>query len=152
MGTIITKNEEETQQVATNLAKGLKGGEVILMYGDLGAGKTVFAKALAKALGVREVVKSPTFNIMKCYLIPKPHTLNPIPYFCHIDAYRLKNFDELLDIGADEYIGQPGVVTVIEWAERVDIKTLKHKNIKTKVIRVEIEHGKKDNERIIDIK
>jgi tRNA threonylcarbamoyladenosine biosynthesis protein TsaE len=127
------------------------------MYGDLGAGKTVFVKGLAKALGVREVVKSPTFNLMKIYKIHLPPPPTPpraggeVRTLCHIDAYRLKNFDDLLDIGAEEYLGKENVVSVIEWAERINIKTLKHKNIKTKVIRVKIQHGKKDTERTIEI-
>ena len=134
----ISNNEKETQGVAMEFSKTLRGGEVILMYGDLGAGKTVFAKALAKALGVKEIVKSPTFNLMKRY---KGEKLS----LCHIDAYRLKNFDELLDIGADEYIGKLGVVTVIEWAERVaDLKS-------KKIIKIKIEHGKENNERMIEI-
>jgi tRNA threonylcarbamoyladenosine biosynthesis protein TsaE len=114
----ITKNEEETKQVATDFAKRLRGGEVILLYGDLGAGKTVFVKGLAEALGVREVVKSPTFNIMKCYSCKLSAVSCKL--FCHIDAYRLKNFQDLRDIGADEYLGQPNVITAIEWAERID--------------------------------
>ncbi|MBU1180367.1 tRNA (adenosine(37)-N6)-threonylcarbamoyltransferase complex ATPase subunit type 1 TsaE, partial [Patescibacteria group bacterium] len=66
-----TKNEKETQKIALDFAKELRGGEMILLYGDLGAGKTVFVKGLAKALGIVETVKSPTFNILKCYDIPK---------------------------------------------------------------------------------
>lgn len=151
----ISKNEAETQKVAMNFAKQLRGGEVILMYGDLGAGKTVFVKGLAKALGVREVVKSPTFNLMKIYKTPTSYKLLATGYLCHIDAYRLKNFDDLIDIGADEYLGKENVVSVVEWAERVDKKTKKHKNIETrentKIIKIKIEHGKKDNERVIKI-
>jgi tRNA threonylcarbamoyladenosine biosynthesis protein TsaE len=160
---IISKSEKETQKIAIDFAKKLRGGEVILMYGDLGAGKTVFAKALAKALGVREVVKSPTFNLMKCYKIPTSYQLPATSYLCHIDAYRLKNFDNLMDIGADEYIGRPGVIAIIEWAERImearkqkNIETKKHRNKKEKifgkVIIIKIQHGKEDDERAIEIK
>ncbi len=151
-----SKNEKNTMAIAMNFAKQLKGGEVILMYGDLGAGKTVFAKGLAKALGVKEIVKSPTFNIMKIYKLSPSSILPPGKgeegggLFCHIDAYRLKNFDDLLDIGADEYLGKENVISAVEWAERI-IKIEKYKNIKTKIITVKMKHGEKDDERIITI-
>ncbi len=138
-----SKNEKNTMAIAMNFAKQLRGGEVILMYGDLGAGKTVFVKGLAKALGIKEIVKSPTFNIMKIYKTSKL-------LLCHIDAYRLKNFDDLLDIGADEYLGKENIVSVIEWAERIT-EAKNQKIIKSKIIEIKIEHGKKDEERIIEI-
>ena len=66
-----TKNEKQTLQIAKDFAKRLHGGEMILLYGDLGAGKTVFVKGMAKTLGIMETVKSPTFNILKLYPIKK---------------------------------------------------------------------------------
>ncbi|MFA5133513.1 MAG: tRNA (adenosine(37)-N6)-threonylcarbamoyltransferase complex ATPase subunit type 1 TsaE [Patescibacteria group bacterium] len=135
-----TKSEKETQEVAINFAGRLSGGEVILLYGDLGSGKTVFVKALAKALGIMEVVKSPTFNLMKIYKIP------PAMHLCHIDAYRLKDFSELLDIGAGDFLGKENTISVIEWAEKaVGLKA-------KKIIKINIGHGKNDNERIVKIK
>ncbi len=152
-----SNNEKETRKVATDLAKRLKGGEVVLLYGDLGAGKTVFVKSLAKALGVADVVKSPTFNLMKIYKVPTTYNLQPTTsYLCHIDAYRLKDFNDLLDIGADEYLGKENVISVIEWAERIERKSKKAKKQESKkmalggkVIKIKIEHGKKENERVI---
>ncbi len=172
---ILSKNEKETKKTAADLAKQLHGGEVILMYGDLGAGKTVFVKGLAKALGIKEIVKSPTFNIMKCYIFKKlkiPPLTPPLitrgekGMLCHIDAYRLNNFDDLLDIGAEEYLGKENVVSVVEWAERI-IEEKKQKSKKAKIppltpplitrgekgriIKIKIEHGKEENERVIEI-
>jgi tRNA threonylcarbamoyladenosine biosynthesis protein TsaE len=140
-----TTDERQTIKIAADLAKRLKGGEMILLFGDLGTGKTVFAKALARALGVKEIVKSPTFNIMKCYSC-KPSTVGR-KLLCHIDAYRLKDLKDLLDIGADEYLGKKNVISAVEWADRV-------KGIERyggKIIKIKIWHGEKENERIIEI-
>ena len=115
----------------------MKGGEVIALYGDLGAGKTVFVRGLAAGLGVKDIIKSPTFVIMKCY---KGARLN----LCHIDAYRLQTGVELEDIGAMDFFGKPNVITVIEWAER--IPELLEKS--AKLIKVRIEHLDKDKRKI----
>ena len=117
--------------------KKLSGGEVIALYGDLGAGKTVFVRGLAAGLGVKDIVKSPTFVIMKCFRGAK---LN----LCHIDAYRLQAGTELEGIGALDFFGKPKVVTVIEWAER--IPELLQKS--AKLIKVRIEHLGKDKRKI----
>jgi len=151
---IISKSEKDTIKIAKQFASRLSGGEVVLLYGNLGAGKTVFVKAMAKALGVVEVVKSPTFNLMKIYSTKTQKHKNT-KTLCHVDAYRLNNLEELLDIGAEEYLGKENVVSVIEWAERIT-KTQQHKNTKAqilgKIIKIKIDYGKKDNERIIEIK
>jgi len=160
----ISRNETDTQKLAKKISKTLRGGEIILLSGDLGAGKTAFVKGLAKALGIADIVKSPTFNLMKCYKIKRarkqeskkagknpplsPFTKGEVRYLCHIDAYRLTNATDLLDIGAEEYLGQPNVVTAIEWPEQV-------KNIEKlsgKIIKIQISHGAKENERKIKIK
>jgi tRNA threonylcarbamoyladenosine biosynthesis protein TsaE len=141
----ISRNETDTQKLAKKISKTLRGGEIILLSGDLGAGKTAFVKGLAKALSITDIVKSPTFNLMKCYSLPKRHALNAIRHLCHIDAYRLTNAADLLDIGAEEYLGQPNVITAIEWPEQV-------KNIEKlsgKIIKIKIFHGKSENERTI---
>lgn len=124
---------------AAKFAKTLKGGEVLALVGDLGAGKTLFVKALAKALGVKAVVQSPTFLLMKCYPIKK------IQELCHIDAYRIKSSKELLNIGAGEKIGNPETVTAIEWADRV--RGVLPKNS----VLIRFAHGKKSNERIVSV-
>lgn len=107
---IITSNPEETRVLAIKFSASLKSGDVILLHGNLGAGKTTFVKGLAEGLNIKETVKSPTFNIVKCYFTGK------IPFF-HIDAYRLE--DSRYDIGLDEYIEGDGICA-IEWAKFVD--------------------------------
>lgn len=136
--------EKQTQKIAMDLAKKLHGGEIVLLYGDLGAGKTVFVKGLAKALGIKEIIKSPTFNIMKCYKITKLST--PTPYLCHIDAYRLESVEELLDIGIEDYTDDNNII-IVEWAEKV--KGIE--KLADKIIKIKIEHGKKEDEREIEV-
>lgn len=119
MEKITLKNLGDTQKLAQRIAKSVSGGEVIALVGDLGAGKTTFAKAFAGAFGVDvNKVTSPTFVLMKEYSFGKKQqgTLKKI---IHIDAYRLPNGQALLDIGVSEYFNNPEAVTVIEWADRV---------------------------------
>lgn len=103
--TFISKTETETLKLGETLATLLNLGDVILLTGDLGAGKTTITKGIARGLNIIEKVNSPTFNIMKIYLKGR------LPLF-HIDAYRLE--DNSYDIGLDEFIGGEGI-TVIEW-------------------------------------
>ena len=98
---------ERTYEIAKNLAETLSGGEIILLYGELGAGKTTFTKGLAKALGIEKTVKSPTFTILKSY--QGRLTLN------HFDMYRLKEKSDAQELGFEEVIGDINSVTVIEW-------------------------------------
>lgn len=111
----ITKSEEETFVLAQEFAGKLVGGEVLCLIGDLGAGKTALTKGLAKGLGVKNIITSPTFVLLK----PYSAKLNNINKLVHIDAYRLDSGAELEYIGADEYFKDKKCVTVIEWADRV---------------------------------
>ena len=102
---VISKNSEETRALAAKVVKQLKGGDVVLLTGDLGAGKTMFVSGALNELGYKDHVISPTFNILKCYFEVKPNVF-------HIDAYRLEN--QNIDIGLDEFIEGNGI-TFIEW-------------------------------------
>ena len=106
MYTYVSKSEEVTKELAKNIGKILKKGDILTLEGDLGAGKTTFTKGIALGLQIVRNVTSPTFTMMKQY---KGGTL---PLY-HIDAYRLENESE--DIGFEELIGGDGI-TVIEWA------------------------------------
>ena len=127
----ITNSEKETLALAKKYAKTLKGGEIIGLIGNLGAGKTVFVKGLASGLGLKKNITSPTFVIMKPYLVKRGKIKN----FVHIDAYRLKSGQDLITIGAQEYFSQPRTLTVIEWADRVKkVLPKRTKYIKIKIL------------------
>lgn len=100
-----------TKKIALDFAKQLKGGDVICMYGDLGAGKTEFVRALARGLGIDDYITSPTFTILNEY----SGDIN----LYHFDVYRIADSDEMYEIGYDEYIDGDGVC-VIEWAELIE--------------------------------
>ena len=133
----VTSGAEETVALAANFASTFSGGEVILLTGDLGAGKTVFAKGVAKALGVKSDVKSPTFTLCCEYDGDKLRLI-------HIDAYRLKNGEEAEACGLDEKFGDKNAVCLIEWPSQIE--TVLPKN----AIRVNIDRLS-DNEREITI-
>lgn len=97
---------------ASDFARSLHGGEVIALRGELGAGKTVFVKGLARGLGIAENVTSPTFTLMEMHNGRKL-TL------CHYDAYRLGNFAEAEEAGLTEYFGRPDCVCAVEWADNL---------------------------------
>jgi tRNA threonylcarbamoyladenosine biosynthesis protein TsaE len=112
--TIATASESETTAVGRELAGTLRAGDVVLLYGDLGAGKTAFVKGLAEGLGVaREEVSSPTFTLVQEYRGGR------LTLF-HVDLYRLDDAREVFDLGLDE-IAADGVLA-IEWAEKMDAR------------------------------
>ena len=127
---------------AAKYAKTLKGGEVLALTGDLGSGKTAFTKGLAKALGIKKTVQSPTFLLMKCYPVLQPTTYN-LRTLCHVDAYRIKNERELVNIGFGEMLDDPAVVAVVEWADLVK------KIIPKRAVWMNFSHGKNPSERIV---
>ncbi len=108
---ITTSCEEETEACGRELARTLKPGSVVALYGGLGAGKTAFVRGLAQGLEVQEDVSSPTFTIVNEYP-------GRIPLF-HFDMYRLRDERELFDIGWEDYLDRGGVCA-LEWSERVE--------------------------------
>lgn len=110
----IVNNVKETEELAKTFAKSLHGGERILLNGDLGAGKTTFTKFLAKALGVKDDVTSPTFTILKSYQ-GKKFQLN------HFDMYRLNGGLEATGFGFEDYLYDmdDNAIIVIEWSDMV---------------------------------
>ena len=107
----ITHSPEETEKIGEKLGKILVAGTVVAYRGDLGAGKTAFTRGLARGLGFREQVTSPTYTIVNEYLGGR------LPLF-HFDMYRLRSADELFDIGWDDYLDRHGICAV-EWSENV---------------------------------
>jgi tRNA threonylcarbamoyladenosine biosynthesis protein TsaE len=106
---------EDTQALAEDIAGSLKGGEVLALSGDLGSGKTTFTQFLARELGVKGTVNSPTFVIMKQYHTTK----HPLTTLVHVDAYRLSHEDELMELGIDQHINASHSVVIIEWADKI---------------------------------
>ena len=108
----ITNSPEQTEAVGMALARVLEPGTVLAYKGDLGAGKTAFTRGLAKGLGCRDMVTSPTYTIVNEYLSGR------MPLF-HFDMYRLASSDDLWDIGWEDYLERGGVCAV-EWSENVE--------------------------------
>ncbi len=121
-----------------SLAPLLKGGELISLTGDLGAGKTQFTKALAEGLGIKANITSPTFTLIKEYKNERG------PDLYHFDTYRLASFNDMYYLGYEEYFYGSGV-TVVEWGDKVaDLMPADYLEIK-------LERGRKMGERLITI-
>ena len=105
----ISRSEEETRELGRRLASVLRHGDVVLLVGELGTGKTCLAKGLARGLDVGENVQSPTFTLLREYR-------GRIPLF-HLDAYRLEGPWDLFDLGIEEYLEGEGVL-LVEWGDR----------------------------------
>ncbi len=111
----------ETRELGGRLATVLRPGDVLLLVGELGAGKTCFVQGLARGLGVAEQVTSPTFTLLREYQ-------GRLPLY-HLDAYRLEGPGDLFDIGVEEYLEGEGVL-VVEWGDRArDFFSLDHLEI-----------------------
>ena len=133
----ISKSVEETITLGAKFAKGLKRGDCVALIGDLGAGKTVFTKGIARALGVKNAryVNSPTFVIIKEYKARYP--------LYHFDLYRLDKHSGFDDMNYEEYFYGDGI-TVIEWADKIrELLPKKYIEVKLSVI--------DENKRMIEI-
>jgi len=127
---VVTRSEAETSDAARELATRFRGGEVVLLTGELGAGKTVFVRGLASGLGVDPFeVASPTFVLLTRY--PGRLTLH------HADLYRLRGDGDEAELGLEELPGADGVLAV-EWAERLGALPWRC------VVRVRLEHAGED--------
>ncbi|MEX2552987.1 MAG: tRNA (adenosine(37)-N6)-threonylcarbamoyltransferase complex ATPase subunit type 1 TsaE [Actinomycetota bacterium] len=122
-----TRSAAETKQLAESLAPILVPGDMIVLAGDLGAGKTTFVQGLARGLGIVEKVTSPTFILMKEYLGGR------FPLM-HMDIYRLGRVQDVIDLGYDEFL-DPSYVVAIEWGDRVEALLPKDH------LKVELRHG-----------
>ena len=136
--TIDSYCEEDTKALAMMTAKEAKKGDIICLDGDLGAGKTVFAKGFAEGLGIREPVTSPTFNILKEYKGGR------LPLY-HFDVYRIEDPDEMYAIGFEDYFYGDGIC-LIEWSELIE-ELIPEEAIRVKIRRVP---GEDDDRRSID--
>ena len=134
--TLRSDSQDRTLQIGQALASVLAGGDVVCLEGDLGAGKTVLVRGLARARGFDGPVPSPTFTI-----------INPYPEIglCHVDAFRLSGALELLDAGMDEYLDESWVCAV-EWAEKV------RRALPERALEVTITFGERTDDRSIRIR
>ena len=108
MRKIITKTREETETFACEYAKTLRAGDVVLLDGDMGAGKTVFSKGVAKGLGIQEEVTSPTYAYMNDY----------DGRLFHYDCYRIESVEQAERLGLADYFDMGGIC-LIEWAQNI---------------------------------
>lgn len=132
-----SNSREETVTIAETFAKTLQKGDVVCLYGGLGAGKTAFVSGVAKGLGYQGYTSSPTFTLMNEYIAALP--------IYHFDVYRIADSDEMEAVGIDDYLFGDGVC-LIEWPDKIaDL-------LPEAVIRVEIQKSdKNENQRTITI-
>lgn len=143
-----TNSENETLQIAHVFGETLKGSKlkepvVVGLVGDLGAGKTTFIKGVAKGLGIKKNITSPTFLLWRKYQLSNAKNHK---HLVHVDLYRIQKPKELGPIKIKELIKDPQNIVLIEWADKIK------KLIPKKMIWMRFDHGKKENERVIEIK
>jgi tRNA threonylcarbamoyladenosine biosynthesis protein TsaE len=113
---IITNGARKTRDFGKKMSKDIKGGEIICLSGELGAGKTTFSQGLLRGLGVVGAITSPTFTVMKHYSLKEsPRGLKNI---FHIDTYRVES-EDILNIGWDEIIKNKENIILVEWPEKI---------------------------------
>lgn len=134
MRTVIIKNEKETEAFGLSLAQSLKKGDVVALIGDLGTGKTALTKYIARGLGIKSVITSPTFTIVQEYHEGR------LPLY-HFDVYRIADPEEMYEIGYEEYFYGDGVC-IVEWADLIEELLPQEAHI------IRIEYGTQEGERI----
>ncbi len=117
---IVLKSLKDTEKLAKKITKDLakNSGSVLALYGNLGSGKTTFTQFLAKALGVKEKILSPTFVIMKTFSLSKP--VGSFKFLTHIDTYRLNSAKDLTSLGLKDLLKDKENILVIEWPEKIE--------------------------------
>jgi len=135
MTTRTTHDAAQTEAVGEAVGSQLRAGDLVVLTGDLGAGKTTFAKGLARALGVEQTVTSPTFTIVQEYEGRVP--------LAHVDVYRLERIQELHDFGFEELLEER--VTVVEWGEAIAAVLPRDR------IDVRIGPGADDDDRVVEV-
>jgi len=119
-----SRSEIETKEIGRKIGKGLKCGDVVCLYGELGSGKTTLVKGIASVIGIDERdITSPSFTIISEHK-------GKVPFY-HIDLYRV-SYDRVAELGLEEYIGRDGIA-VLEWAERAD-REIPDESIKVRLV------------------
>ncbi len=132
-----THSESDTLAFARRLSPMLAPGDVVLLYGDLGAGKSVMARGIARGMGVEGPMPSPTFTLLAPYVGAGGRKLY------HFDLYRLNDPEEYFAAGLDEFVGGDGVA-VVEWPQRADLEP-------TPALEIALSRGDDDQARVIEI-
>jgi len=132
----LTRSTDETLALAGTVGELLRAGDVVSLVGDLGAGKTVFARGVARALGVTEPVVSPSFTIVREYDGRMP--------LVHVDVYRIDTVQELYDLGFEELV-RDDAVTLVEWGDMIDGL------LPVDRLDVRLAPGDTDDERVVEI-
>jgi len=138
---IISKSPEETFLAGKDFASSLKRNSVVGLFGNLGSGKTRFIKGICQYFNVKDIVNSPTFIIVNEYR-GFDYRINSEIRINHVDLYRLKNINEILEIGLEGYTNDSSIC-LIEWAGLAD------KYFNGNLEKIFFEHGKSENERLI---
>lgn len=134
-GIFVTHEAKETQEIGKKFAEKLRGGDIVALYGELGSGKTTFVQGLAKGLGVRRRIISPTFIIVRQYKAELPSSSSEVPpsgtesrsnsrqartvHFYHVDLYRIEREEDTQGLGLEEILKDQDSIVAIEWAEKM---------------------------------
>ncbi len=138
MFNFVSKNEDETKDLARKIAEKLQKGDIIILSGDLGSGKTKFTEGFLSFWNLQDEISSPTFTIVN------EHVYKDDMNIYHFDLYRLEDIDEFYAIGGEEYLDKG--VSIIEWGEMIE------KNIPSNYLKMEFKYDLNDeNKRIIEI-
>ncbi|MFW5893621.1 MAG: tRNA (adenosine(37)-N6)-threonylcarbamoyltransferase complex ATPase subunit type 1 TsaE [Verrucomicrobiota bacterium] len=130
----VSPSPEWTESYAARLASRCAGGTVLALFGNLGAGKSVFARGFARGLGITEPVTSPTFALVQEYPCPDGKL------FVHADMYRINDPLEIAGTGLEEHMFAPATITLVEWAERIE-EALLPDRAKAQLLRITLEHA-----------
>ena len=133
---LLSRGPADTQALAGGIAQMVEGGDLVLLSGELGAGKTAFSQGFGAGLGVEQRITSPTFILVQSYN-------GRIPMH-HVDAYRLDSIEEAVDLGMSELLDSPGV-TVVEWGERI------RSTLPADLLDIRIEYGDELNDRLFEL-
>ena len=140
----ISKSAEVTQKIAKEFALTLKGGDILLLHGNLGAGKTTFMQGIAEGLGITQSIISPTFIIMREYEVRMKDEGSRINMLYHLDLYRINSDSDLVTLGLEEIFQDKNAIVAIEWPERLG-SYLPKKRIEINMKYIS------ENERVIEI-
>ncbi|HUQ85167.1 MAG TPA: tRNA (adenosine(37)-N6)-threonylcarbamoyltransferase complex ATPase subunit type 1 TsaE [Candidatus Limnocylindrales bacterium] len=118
--TFTTKSYAETQKIGTEFSKKVKNGGILALYGNLGSGKTTFTQGVAKGLGIKQKIISPTFIIVRKYDTNLKSSVPSLNYFYHIDLYRIEKATDIKGLGLEEILNDKSNIVAVEWPEKIE--------------------------------